>query len=375
MKRRWVIVTITSLALIGAGIFVRTERKNRQLAKDATTCRIRAEQGDPEFQFRLGSIYFHGKGVPKDYVEAVRWYRKSAEQGNVKGQYSLGYMYHEGNGVPRDYAEATRWLRKAAEQGDARAQAALGVAYNRGEGVAQDYPEAVRWYRKSAEQDYANAEYDLGYMYYYGYGVPQDRVEANRLFHEAAAQGNEEAKRATGLNRVRVPAPAISKIMLPLKLTASLYFLVVFLKARQKRRTRAQIVTGVAALLLMSSFVLDLFLYSYIGHLQSSTTFTALYSVRHLVGGVIVAMLLSIVAPRSAKAALVFAAAFFCAFIVFQIVHYELKQIAPTIRLFCFVGFPIGMSIPSAIFLWLDRKPSGREQNGKGDAAVPLATK
>jgi hypothetical protein len=86
-------------------------------------------------------------------------------------------------------------------------------------------------------------------------------------------------------------------------------------------------------------------------------------------------MLLSIVAPRSAKVALISAAALFSAFIVFQTVHCELKQIAPTIRLFCFVGFPIGISIPSAIFLWLDHKPSGRELNGKGDAAVPLATK
>jgi hypothetical protein len=375
MKRRWVIVTITIMALIGAGILVRTERKNRQLAKDATAFRIRAEQGDSESQFRLGSIYFHGKGVPKDSVEAVRWYRKSAEQGNAKGQYSLGYMYHEGYGVPQDYAEATRWWRKAAEQGDAKAQDGLGFAYKRGEGVTQDYAEAVRWYRKSAEQDYANAQYDLGYMYYYGYGVPQDLVEANRLFHEAAAQGNEDAKRATGLNRVRVHASAISKIMFPLELLASLYFLVVFLKARQRHRTRAQIVTGVAALLLMSSFVLDLFWYSYIGHLQSSASFTALYFVRHLVRGVIVAMLLPIVAPWSAKVALVSAAALFSAFLVFQIVHCELNQIAPTIQLFCFIGFPIGMSIPSAIFLWLDRKPSGREPNGKGDAAVPLATK
>src|SRR5580700_2149089 len=156
-------------------------------------------------------------------------------------------MYHEGYGVPQDYGEATRWWRKAAEQGDAKAQDGLGFAYRRGEGVAQDYAEAVRWYRKSAEQDYANAEYDLGYMYYYGYGVPQDRVEANRLFHEAAAHGNEEAKRATGLNRVRVQASAMSKIMFSLELLASVYFLVVFLKAGQRRRTRAQIGAGVGA--------------------------------------------------------------------------------------------------------------------------------
>lgn len=375
MKRHWVIVGLTCIALIGAGIFVRTERKNRQLAKRATAYRIRAEQGDAESQFKLGSMYSRGKGVPQDYGEAVRWYRKSAEQGYAKGQYSLGYMYHEGYGVPQDYVEATRWWRKAAEQGDAKAQDGLGFSYKQGEGVAQDYAEAVRWYRKSAEQDYANAEYDLGYMYYYGYGVRQDRVEANRLFHEAAAQGNEDAKRAMGLNRVCVPAPAMSKIMLPLELLASLYFLVVFLKAGQRRRTRTQIGTGVAALLLMSSFVLDLFWYSYIGHLQSSTAFNALYFARHFVGGVIVAVLLSIVAPRSAKVLLVSAAALFGAYILVQVVLCELKHVAPTIRLFCFIGFPVGMAIPPTIFLWLDQRRRGQGLNGKSDAAVPLATK
>jgi hypothetical protein len=44
MKRRWVIVAITSMALIGAGIFVRTNHKNRQLAKQAAAYRIRAER-------------------------------------------------------------------------------------------------------------------------------------------------------------------------------------------------------------------------------------------------------------------------------------------------------------------------------------------
>jgi hypothetical protein len=56
MKRRWVIVAITSMALIGAGILVRTDRKNRQLAKQAAAYRIRSEQGDAESQFKLGSV-------------------------------------------------------------------------------------------------------------------------------------------------------------------------------------------------------------------------------------------------------------------------------------------------------------------------------
>jgi hypothetical protein len=148
--------------------------------------------------------------------------------------------------------------------------------------IAQDgYAEAVRWYSKSAEQGHPNARYDLGYMYYNGYGVPKDPVEANRLFHEAAAQGNERARQVTAESKVRVPAT--SKIMLPLKFLASLYFGVAFLKSGKRNRTRAQTATGVAALLLICAVALDLFWRLYVGHLQSSATITLLYLVRHLV--------------------------------------------------------------------------------------------
>src|SRR6266542_3256017 len=341
MKLRWTIVAISCVALICVGLiiwhFVHAELTVRRLAKDAIAHRIRAEQGDAESQFKLGSMYSRGKGVPQDYGEAVRWYRKSAEQGYTKAEYNLSSMYRDGEGVPQDYAEAERWYRKSAEQGD------------------------------------GNAQYVLGYMYYYGYGVAQDKGEANRLFNQAAAQGNEDARRAVGWNKAHVPA--LSRIHLPLECLASLFFGVAFLKSGQSRRTRAQIATGLAALLLMSAVVLDLFWYSYVGHLQSSTTLSALYLARHLVGGAIVAMLAFSVHAKSAKIALIAAAALFLGFTLFGIVRSELRHVPLTIRFLCFVGLPIGMSIPSAIFLWLDRKRSGRGLDGKHDAAVPATAK
>ena len=92
MKLRWMIVAVTSIALIGAGIFIRAERKNRQLAKWAAVYRTRAEHGDPESQFELAAMYYYGKGVSKDYAEAAQRYRKSAEQGNANAEYSLAYI-------------------------------------------------------------------------------------------------------------------------------------------------------------------------------------------------------------------------------------------------------------------------------------------
>src|SRR6266496_2612085 len=165
MRRRWVIVSITCMALICAGIVVHAYLNNRRLAKVAATYRIRAERGDAKSQYSLGAMYYYGKGVPKDYIEAVRWFQKSAEQEDSNAQYTLSRMYHLGQGLP------------------------------------QDDSEAARWYRKSAEQGYPQAQYDLGYMYYYGYGVAQDRVEATRLFEKAAAQGNKDAIRALDCSR------------------------------------------------------------------------------------------------------------------------------------------------------------------------------
>ena len=37
-----------------------------------------AEQGDAKAQYKLGTMYYFGHGVPQDYWEAVRWYRKAA---------------------------------------------------------------------------------------------------------------------------------------------------------------------------------------------------------------------------------------------------------------------------------------------------------
>jgi hypothetical protein len=336
MKLRLAMIAAICLPLLCAAIYIPFHRW--QLRKREVACRIRAEQGDAESQFRLGSIYFYGRGVPRDYAEAVDWYRKSAEQSNAKAQDALGFVYFRGEGVP------------------------------------QDYSEAVRWYRKSADRGEARARYSLGYMYFNGLGVPQDRAEAYQLFRAAAAQGDENARRAIGWKTV--PSLLTSKIIPAIKLAAGLSFLIFFLRSGQKPRTRVEISIGVAAALTLLFFVLDLFWYSYIGHLRSPSAFTALYLLRNFVGGIIVALLMLVVFRTRTAVVLLPAAAVFSGFIAFQIVLSELKGIEPTIRLYCFVGFPVGMTIPPLIFWWLGRKTNGQVLDSKSQQSdvgvVPL---
>ncbi len=165
---------------------------------------------DADIQFSIGVVHYSGKGVPQDYAEAARWFRKAADQGYADAQFVLGSMYLNGEGLPQDYAEAARLYRKAAEQGYADAQANLGFLYNQGKGVPQDYAEAVRWFRKAADQGHADAQCSLANMYDEGEGVPQDYAEAHLWLNLAAS-------RASGANQKKYAAlrELVAKKMTP----------------------------------------------------------------------------------------------------------------------------------------------------------------
>jgi len=80
-----------------------------------------AEQGDPRAQFRLGSLYENGDGVPRDFAKARLWYEKAAAQGEAKAQFYLGIQSAYGEGGPLDLVQAHMWYSLAAGNGNANA--------------------------------------------------------------------------------------------------------------------------------------------------------------------------------------------------------------------------------------------------------------
>ena len=107
---------------------------------------------------RLARKFYFGEGVPQDYIEAVKWFRKAAEKGNPNAQCNLAVCYEDGNGVPQDDIEVVKWTRMAAEQGHAIAQCVLARRYESGEGVDSDKVEAYKWFRLSAEKGEKDAD-------------------------------------------------------------------------------------------------------------------------------------------------------------------------------------------------------------------------
>lgn len=140
-----------------------------------------ANEGNAKSQCALGTMYYLGKAVAKDWAVAREWLKKAAEQGSAEAQFRLGQTYFmdgESN-VSRDYDQALKWFRKSASQGFADAQSAIGFMYKEGKGVVQNYSIAFEWFEKAAEQGNTTGQYNVGKMYLMGEGVSEDNMKAH----------------------------------------------------------------------------------------------------------------------------------------------------------------------------------------------------
>ena len=97
-----------------------------------------AKKGFAKAQYNLGVMYFNGKGVAKDYSNAIKWWHLAADQGNNKAQYTLGVMYEEGKGVKKNLKTAKKWFQLASNQGLAKAREKLAFLLNKTKGHLQE---------------------------------------------------------------------------------------------------------------------------------------------------------------------------------------------------------------------------------------------
>jgi len=77
-----------------------------------------AEGGSYDAQYNIALLYLDGKGVARNYDEAVKWFGRAANQGQVKAQYHLGVIYEKGELIKRDYVQAYKWLSLCAAKGN-----------------------------------------------------------------------------------------------------------------------------------------------------------------------------------------------------------------------------------------------------------------
>jgi len=75
--------------------------------------RLAAQQNHPQAQDNFGlALFQNGK-----HAEAVPWLQRSAERGEPRAQFVLGTMYFNGDAVPKDWVRAYAWMLRAAASG------------------------------------------------------------------------------------------------------------------------------------------------------------------------------------------------------------------------------------------------------------------
>ena len=112
-----------------------------------------AEKKDPQSSFALGTHYFFGEGVEKDFAKAKELFEFAGEHGSMESLFFLSLMYDKGDGVAADPAKSFDYALRASRGCVAPAQSWLAGLYIEGKGVAKDMVEAMAWMTIAADQD------------------------------------------------------------------------------------------------------------------------------------------------------------------------------------------------------------------------------
>lgn len=160
--------------------------------KDALS---KAQGGDVDYQYGVGSLYAGGLGVPRDPAAAFRWFERAARSGHGAAQTAIGAAYAKGEGVEADYIEAKSWLEKAAAKGYPVAEERLGWLYCRGLGLPKDLSKAIEFYEAASELGSPAAKCALAELYEKGEGVEVDVGRATELYRSASADDHPTALR------------------------------------------------------------------------------------------------------------------------------------------------------------------------------------
>lgn len=136
-----------------------------------------------------------------------------AKAGDAATMNEVGTWYYTGKHVSRDYKQAYEWWKKASLKSDVRAIANLGMCYQLGHGVERDSIDAVRLYEKSIKdgnkallnqrtENASKSSFDamlVGDCYEKGVGVKKDYAKAAEFYAQAASRGSVDGMRQAGL--------------------------------------------------------------------------------------------------------------------------------------------------------------------------------
>lgn len=104
------------------------------LQKALVYYRLGEKQGDPDALNNIGSMHYHGDGLPKDLDIARRYFEQAVAGGCAAAMNNLGRMYLDGKGgLPVDVGRGIALLERGARLHDVNAALKMQNIYNEGQ--------------------------------------------------------------------------------------------------------------------------------------------------------------------------------------------------------------------------------------------------
>lgn len=136
-----------------------------------------------EAAYRLGVIYREDIYAPRDYVQALAYFKQAAAVGHIRAELAQVDFYLNGWGIPADVNHAKALLSDLADRGSLPARFKLAAVIEQ-EGGAEPSAEALGHLRKAATGGFAPASFRMADFYLRGRGLPQDVERAMRMLHD-----------------------------------------------------------------------------------------------------------------------------------------------------------------------------------------------
>ncbi len=176
-------IDVNSLQEVHDGSFYFLKRgmfayKNGQINQAISALRCAAKRGHIGANWKLGSIYANGDGVPKDDYKAYHFFAYIVEKGTDLGSEDQSYVSdtlvrlagYIKKGIPQlpvkpNLSYATRlYMQAAVNYGNPKAQYQLGKIFLKGEGKEKNLIQAAQWFQLSAKKGNSSAQAMLGNM-------------------------------------------------------------------------------------------------------------------------------------------------------------------------------------------------------------------
>lgn len=148
-----------------------------------------ANNGNPQAQYKLASMYESGRGAAKDINKAKAWYKKSAANNYKPAKHRLTYLEVKSSGFKASHKPWLKDLSADAKNGDAEAMFILGEMNENGTGIKKNLKQARAYYKAASVKGSVNAENRL-----YDVEEKLHQLKSDKLARQEAKLAAQEAQ-------------------------------------------------------------------------------------------------------------------------------------------------------------------------------------